>query len=53
MFTSPVEQWAQQPKFLIGEYVIIGCALLAFVHARRTGHANLLIWIAALVAGTW
>ena len=37
---------------MIGEYVIIGCALLALVHARRNGRASLLIWLAALVAGT-
>ena len=52
VFTSPVEQWARQPTFLIGEYVIIACALAALVHARRAGRANLLIWVAALVAGT-
>ena len=52
MFSDPIEQWAAQPTFLIGEYVIIGCALAAFVHARRTGRANLLIWLAALVVGT-
>ena len=52
LFTGPIEQWAQQPTFLIGEYVIILCAVVAFVHARRAGHANLLICVAALVAGT-
>ena len=52
MLTSPFEQWAQQPTFLIGEYVAILCALIAFVHARRAGRVNLLICVAALVAGT-
>lgn len=52
MFTDPLEQWAQQPTFLIGEYVIILCTLTAFVHARRAGRANLLIFLAALVTGT-
>ncbi len=52
VFTGPLEQWAQQPTFLIGEYVTILGALIAFVHARRAGHANLLICVAALVAGT-
>ena len=52
MFMAPVEQWANQPTYLIGEYVIIACALVAFFHARRAGGANLLIWVAALVAGT-
>ena len=52
MFTNPAEQWVMQPTFLVGEYVIILCALGALFHARRAGRANLLIWIAALVAGT-
>ena len=51
-FMSPLEQWANQPTFLIGEYVIIACAIAALVHARRHGPANLLILVAALVAGT-
>lgn len=52
VFTSPLEQWAEQPTFLIGEYVIILSALTAVVHARRTGSVNRLICLAALVAGT-
>ncbi|WP_419554464.1 hypothetical protein [Candidatus Poriferisodalis sp.] len=52
VFTSPAEQWAAQPTFLIGEYVIIGCAVLALVHALRSGRANWFIWAAALIAGT-
>lgn len=52
IFTGPVAQWATQPTFLIGEYVIILCALIAFIHARRTGRANLLVCLAALAAGT-
>ena len=52
VFTSPLEQWANQPSFLIGEYVIIACAVAALVHARRHGRANVLILVAALVAGT-
>ena len=51
-FMSPLEQWASQPTFLIGEYVIIACAVAALVHARRHGRANVLILVAALVAGT-
>ena len=49
---SPLEQWANQPTFVIGEYVIIACAVAAVVHARRHGPANVLILVAALVAGT-
>ncbi|MXY02166.1 MAG: hypothetical protein F4190_00800 [Acidimicrobiales bacterium] len=52
IFTSPAEQWANQPTFLIGEYVIMLCAALALIHALRAGRANRLIWIAALVVGT-
>lgn len=52
VFTSPAEQWANQPTFLIGEYVIIGCAALALVHACRAGRADRLIWTAALIVGT-
>ncbi len=52
MFIDPLEQWTQLPTFLIGEYVIILCTLMTFVHARRAGRANLLICLAALIAGT-
>ena len=52
MFMNPVELWGSQPTFLIGEYVIIAVALIALFHARRAGRANLLVWLAALVAGT-
>ena len=52
MFMNPAEQWATLPTFLLGEYVIIACALIALYHARRAGRANLLIWLAALIAGT-
>ena len=52
MFTAPVEQWVQQPTFLIGEYTIILLALVALYHAQRQGRANLLVWLGALVAGT-
>jgi hypothetical protein len=51
-FNSPIEQWAKLPSFLIGEYMFILCAVLALVHAYRSGRDHVLIWIAALVAGT-
>lgn len=51
-FTSPVEKWATQPSFVVGEYMFIALAILAFVHARRSGRDHLLIWVGALVAGT-
>ena len=52
VFTSPLDQWAVQPSFLIGEYVIIACAVIAFIHAKRCGPGHLLIALAALIAGT-
>ena len=52
VFTSPAEQWARQPTFLLGEYVIILCAAMALFHACRAGRASLLICLAALIAGT-
>jgi len=51
-FSSPLEQWARLPSFLIGETMFIGLAVLALVHARREGRDHLLIWLAALIAGT-
>ena len=52
MFTSPLEQWAVLPSFLVGEYLFIALAALALVHARHEGRDHLFIWGAALVAGT-
>lgn len=51
-FRSPLEQWATLPSFLLGEYMFMALALLALVHARREGRDHLLIWVAALIAGT-
>src|SRR5436190_5602187 len=51
-FTSPAEKWAAQPSFVIGEYLFIALAVAALVHAKRQGRAHLLVWVAALVAGT-
>ncbi|MCA9562049.1 MAG: hypothetical protein KC561_01105 [Myxococcales bacterium] len=51
-FTSPAEKWAAQPTFVIGEYLFICLALLGLWHAKRRGRAHLLVWVAALVAGT-
>ena len=48
---NPVEQWVKLPTFLIGEYLFIACALIALFHALRAARANLLIWLAALIAG--
>jgi hypothetical protein len=52
VFTSPAEQWHEQPSFVIGECLFIVCAVLAAVHARRCGRDHVLVWVAALVAGT-
>ena len=52
MFMAPTEQWANLPTFLIGEYVVILVTLIALVHALRAPRANLLILLAAIIAGT-
>lgn len=51
-FNSPIAQWHNLPTFLIGEFMFMACAVIALIHARREGRDHLLIWIAALVAGT-
>lgn len=50
--TSPVDKWAVQPSFVVGEYLFYACTVVALLHARRHGRAHLLVWIAALLAGT-
>ena len=55
VLTSPLEKWAVQPSFLIGEYLFMSCAALAFVHAWRQGEGrrrHVLAWVGALLAGT-
>ncbi len=52
VLTSPLERWADQPTFVLGEYTFIVLALLALWHARRSGRAHVLAWLAAIVAGT-
>lgn len=49
---SPITQWAEQPSFLIGEWLFIACAIVALVHARSRGRDHVLVWFAALAAGT-
>jgi len=54
-FTSPAEKWAVQPSFVIGEYLFLLCAALAFAHAWRQGserRMHVLAWVGALLAGT-
>jgi hypothetical protein len=51
-FSSLADQWQALPSFLIGEYMFIAAALLALLHASRRGKANILIWLAAVIAGT-
>jgi hypothetical protein len=50
--TAPAEQWANLPSFAVGEVMFMICAGLALVHAYRSGRSHVLIWIAALIAGT-
>lgn len=52
IFTSPAEQWAVLPTFVIGEFLFIALAIALLVHARSSSRANLLLWVGALVAGT-
>lgn len=52
---SPLAKWAEQPSFVVGEYLFYGLAIAALVHALRQGEArrrHLLVWIGALLAGT-
>ena len=51
-FTSPVQQWSVLPSFVLGEYLFMILAVIALVHAKREGRDHLLIWVAALIAGT-
>jgi hypothetical protein len=66
VFTSPAAKWAEQPSFVVGEYLFIACALVALAHAwsqpdapgARGGGAgserrkHLMVWVAAILAGT-
>lgn len=49
---NPLEQWQLLPSFLIGEYMFITAALVALAHSVQKGKGHLLIWLAALIAGT-
>lgn len=51
-FMSPLSQWAVMPSFLLGEIMFMICTVVALVHAIRSGRDHVLIWIAALIAGT-
>ncbi|MCB9755955.1 MAG: hypothetical protein H6713_39035 [Myxococcales bacterium] len=51
-FTSPLAKWAAQPSFVVAEYTFYLCTALALVHALRRGRAHLLVFVAALLAGT-
>lgn len=52
VFTSPLEQWSTMPSFVVGQLMFMVCAAIALVHALRSGRGHVLVWIAALVAGT-
>ena len=51
-FTSPLDKWAVQPSFVIGEYLFIVCAAVALYHAYKSSRRHLLVWLGALIAGT-
>jgi hypothetical protein len=52
LFTSPVQKWAVQPSFVVGEWMFVLLAAVALWHATRCGRAHVLVWVGALVAGT-
>jgi hypothetical protein len=55
VLTSPAKQWAVMPTFLIGEYLFIAGAAVAFAHAWAQGEGrrrHVLVWVAALLTGT-
>ncbi|MEZ4449267.1 MAG: hypothetical protein R3B09_07285 [Nannocystaceae bacterium] len=52
---SPLTKWAEQPSFVVGEYLFYGVTIAALVHALRQGEGarrHLLVWVGALLAGT-
>lgn len=51
-FADPVAQWAAMPSFVLGELLFLVGAAICLWHAVGTGRSNVLIWCAALVAGT-
>jgi hypothetical protein len=51
-FTSPRHQWDVLPTFLVGESMFLTFAVAALAHAWRRGSGHLLIWFAAVIAGT-
>lgn len=52
VFSSPAEQWATQPSFVLGELAFYLLAALSLWHALRNGGSHRLAWLAALLAGT-
>lgn len=55
-FNDPFHQWEVMPSFLLGEWLFVAGAAVAFVHAyRQSGEArrrHLFAWFGALLAGT-
>src|SRR2546423_1193282 len=54
VFTSPLDKWAAQPSFVIGEYLFLSLAALCLWHAgsQVERRRHLTAWFAALLAGT-
>ena len=51
VLTSPLEKWAVQPSFVIGEYLFLLCTAASLWHALSQGperRRHLLAWFAAL-----
>jgi hypothetical protein len=54
VLTSPAKQWSLLPSFLVGEYLFLGLAAVAFAHAWGQGEGrrrHVLAWVAALLTG--
>ena len=52
VLTNPLDKWSVQPSFVVAEYAFIAVAAIALWHARKHGRAHLLVWVAAIIAGT-
>ncbi len=52
LLQDPVSQWELLPSFMVGELLFVALAVLALVHATRSGRGHMMVWVGALVAGT-
>ena len=52
VLADPAAAWAAQPTFVLGQLLFVALALLAGLHAWRSGAETRFIWVGALLAGT-